>query len=351
MRVLITGGCGFIGSSLALACRQAGWEVICLDNLLRRGSELLLERVQQAGAAFVHGDVRLPDDIERAGKVDALVECSAEPSVLAGTEAGGARYVVETNLTGAANCFEFARRHGCGVLFLSTSRVYPHDYLAAGRYRETAERIEYEGGLQGVSPAGVSTACPLPGRRSLYGATKLAAELLLQEYADAFGVPALVNRCGLVAGPWQLGRSDQGVVAFWMARHYFRQPLRYIGHGGTGKQVRDVLHVDDLCDLLLRQIPRLAAHRGEVFHAGGGAARSCSLRELTARCEALTGSRLPIGAEPRNRPADLAWFVMDNGGTGPAFGWQPRRDLDAVAADIHRWLRDNDALARRIFGA
>ena len=351
MRVLITGGCGFIGSSLALACRQAGWEVVCLDNLMRRGSEILLERVRQAGAVFVHGDVRIADDLVRAGEVDALVECSAEPSVLAGTQGGNARYVVETNLTGAANCFEFARRQGCGVIFLSTSRVYPHDYLSAGRYRETATRIEYDGGLAGVSPAGVSTACPLVGRRSLYGATKLAAELLLQEYADSFGVPAIVNRCGLVAGPWQLGRSDQGVVTFWMARHQFRQPLSYIGHGGTGKQVRDVLHVDDLCDLLLLQLQRLRQYRGEVFNAGGGAAGSCSLRELTARCEAATGNRLAIASEPRNRPADLAWFVTDNGATEPTFNWRPRRDLDAVAADIHRWLREHDVLARRIFGA
>ncbi len=351
MRVLITGGCGFIGSSLALACRQAGWDVVCLDNLMRRGSEILLSRVQTAGAEFVHGDVRILEDLDRVGKVDALVECSAEPSVLAGTQSGSARYVVETNLTGATNCFEFARRRGCGVIFLSTSRVYPHDYLNKGCYRETAERIEYAGGLDGVSAAGVSTACPLMGRRSLYGATKLAAELLLQEYADAFGVPAIINRCGLVSGPWQLGRSDQGVVAFWMARHRFKQPLCYIGYGGTGKQVRDMLHIDDLCDLLLLQLGRLTRHRGEIYNAGGGAACSASLCELTARCETLTGNHLAIAGEPRGRPADLAWFITDNGTTEPTFGWCPRRGVDAVLADIYRWLQDNDALARGIFGA
>jgi len=351
MRIVITGGCGFIGSSLALACRQAGWDVVCLDSLMRRGSEILLDRVQKAGATFVHGDVRVLEDLARLDRVDALVECSAEPSVLAGTQSGSARYVVETNLTGAANCFEFARRQGCGVLFLSTSRVYPHDYLNSGKYCETAERLEYAGGLTGVSPAGVSISCPLTGRRSLYGATKLAAELLLQEYADAFQVPAIINRCGLVAGPWQLGRTDQGVIAFWMARHYFKQSLRYIGHGGTGKQVRDVLHVDDLCDLLMLQLNTIGKHRGEVYNAGGGAACSVSLRELTTQCEALTGNRLNIVGERQDRPADLAWYITDNGSTVPTFNWKPRRDVNGVLTDIHRWLCDHDALARRIFGA
>ena len=351
MRVLITGGCGFIGSTLALACRRVGWDVVCLDNLMRRGSELLRERVCAAGAEFVHGDVRVPDDLTRAGRPDVLVECSAEPSVLAGTRPDGAQYVVETNLTGATNCFEFARRQGCGVIFLSTSRVYPFDYLGRGQFREMPSRFEYAGGLAGVSATGVSTACPLDGRRSLYGATKLAAEFILQEYAHAFDLPAIINRCGLVSGPWQLGKSDQGVIAFWLARHQYNQPLSYIGHGGTGKQVRDVLHVDDLCDLLLKQISQVTSYRGEVFHAGGGAECSVSLCELSARCAALAGRRLEIAAQPVGRPADLAWYVTDNGTTGAAFDWQPRRDVDAVLGDIHRWMRENDLLARRIFGA
>lgn len=349
MKIVITGGCGFVGSSLALACRAAGHEVLCFDSLMRRGSERLLERVREAGVRFVHGDVRLAEDLHRLEPADALVECSAEPSVLAGTRGEGARYVVDTNLGGAVNCFEYARRHGCGVIFLSSSRVYPHDYLGAGRYREERDRLVYEGGLAGVTPAGVSTACPLAGRRSLYGATKLASELLLQEYADAFGVPAIIDRCGVIAGPWQLGRSDQGFATFWAARHHFGLPLNYIGYGGSGKQVRDLLHIDDLCILLLKQLAALGGCRGEVFNVGGGAAGSVSLREASALCAALAGRTLAIGGEPLNRPADLPWFVTDNGETEARFDWRPTRRPAQLFADIFAWLRAHEPLARSLF--
>jgi CDP-paratose 2-epimerase len=351
MRVLITGGCGFVGSSLALACRAAGHEVICLDSLMRRGSELLLERIQAVGATFVHGDIRQSDDLARVGPVDVLLECSAEPSVLAGTRGDGARYMVDTNLGGCVHCLEFARRTGCGLIFLSSSRVYPYDYLLRGAYAETAERLEYAGGLQGVSPAGVSTACPLDGRRSLYGATKLAGELLLQEYADAFGVTAIINRCGVIAGPWQLGRSDQGFAAFWMARHYFNLPLRYIGFGGSGKQVRDILHIDDLCALIGKQLAVLDRFRGEVFNAGGGRPGSVSLCEATAICRSLTGRVLAITSEPANLPADIPWFITDSGQVVETFDWRPMRPAEQVFADIYRWIRENEPLARRIFTA
>ena len=111
--------------------------------------------------------------------------------------------------------------------------------------------------------------------------TKLAAELMIAEYGDAYGVPYAIDRCGLIAGPWQMGKTDQGVVALWMAAHYFKRPLSYIGFGGTGKQVRDILHVDDLCDLLLCQLEDPGRWNGRVFNAGGGLGASLSLREMT----------------------------------------------------------------------
>jgi len=125
-RILVTGGAGFVGANLclALAERHPEVEVVALDSLKRRGSELNLPRLRAAGVAFVHGDVRERDDLEAIEPVQAIVECSAEPSVLAGM-GSGADFVVQTNLVGAHNCFELARRDGAQVIFLSTSRVYP----------------------------------------------------------------------------------------------------------------------------------------------------------------------------------------------------------------------------------
>src|SRR5262245_18532273 len=123
MRVLITGGAGFIGSTLAieLALRHPDWEIVACDNLYRRGSELNVPRPQEAGAQFQHADVRHFEDLGRIGEIDALVECSAEPSVVAGLRGAG-EFVVHTNLVGAYHCIELAARHGAQVVFLSTSR-------------------------------------------------------------------------------------------------------------------------------------------------------------------------------------------------------------------------------------
>src|SRR5437588_7340948 len=126
MRVLVTGGAGFIGANVAigLAARHSNWEIAALDNLRRRGSELNIPRLKRSGVRFVHGDIRQLNDLLEAGECDVLVECSAEPSALAGLD-GTPDYVIQSNLVGAYNCLELARRHGAYLVFLSTSRVYP----------------------------------------------------------------------------------------------------------------------------------------------------------------------------------------------------------------------------------
>ncbi len=344
--VLITGGCGFVGSSLALLCkeRRPDSRIVCLDNLRRRGSELNIPRLKAAGIEFLHGDVRDRADLEAAGDIDLLVECSAEPSVLAGYGASP-DYVIDTNLTGAINCLELARGRGAAFVFLSTSRVYPMRVLNGLRLVETATRFELEPGqkIPGVTPNGFSEALPLEGARSLYGATKLAAELIIQEYVEMYGLRAIINRCGVLTGAWQFGKVDQGVVVLWVARHHWRKPLAYFGYGGTGKQVRDILHVADLHDLLERQIATIDDLSGQVFNVGGGRDVSVSLCELTALCQAATGNTIHIEAVPENRAADIPLYLTDNGRVTAATGWRPIRSPEAIVDEIARWIRDNQA--------
>jgi CDP-paratose 2-epimerase len=230
-KVLVTGGAGFVGGNLAvtLAERHPDWELVAFDNLSRRGSELNLPRLQEAGVAFVQGDVRVLSELLRLEPVDALIECSAEPSALAGVD-GDTSYVVETNLVGAYNCLELARRDHSQLVFLSTSRVYPYDTLDSAGFSEAETRFELvpDQDLPGISPDGVSESFPLDGARTLYGATKLAAELLITEYRSMFGIRTVVDRCGVIAGPWQMGKVDQGVFTYWLLWHYFGGELRYI---------------------------------------------------------------------------------------------------------------------------
>ncbi|MGA9370821.1 MAG: NAD-dependent epimerase/dehydratase family protein [Solirubrobacterales bacterium] len=353
MRVLITGGAGFVGASLgiSLAARHPDWELVAYDNLHRRGSELNLPRLEAAGIGFVAGDVRNPEALMEIDRIDALVECSAEPSALAGTD-GETAYTVHTNLTGAYNCLELARRDGAQLVFLSTSRVYPIRSQSELSCDEGPTRFELSDGqaLPGASSAGISEEFPLEGARTLYGATKLAAELLIEEYADGFGLQTVIDRCGVITGPWQMGKVDQGVFAFWLFHHHFGLPLSYIGYGGTGKQVRDLLHVDDLVELVDEQLSDPEGWAGFVGNVGGGRDNSLSLLETTAICRELTGVEVPIESVPETRPGDVPIFLADCARLFQRTDWRPSRDPGETLTDIHRWTVANESSLAEALG-
>ena len=350
-RILITGGAGFVGSSLALHLQREfpRTEVIAFDSLHRRGSELNLERLRGAGVRFVHGDIRCPEDLAALPPPELIIEASAEPSAQAGY-GGSPEYLVQTNLTGCFHALELARRCRADFLFLSTSRVYPVRHLNALACREEETRFVLldEQPLAGASAEGISEAFTLDGPRSLYGMTKLAAELMIEEYADAYGLRCLINRCGLIAGPWQMGKTDQGVVALWVAAHHFGRKLDYIGFGGTGKQVRDILHIQDLCELLTLQIRAFPSYAGHLFNAGGGLWSSLSLLEMTALCREITGKTITIGCQPQTRPADVRVFLTDHSLLSEFSGWRPRRHARVVLADIREWIRGAEDFLRPV---
>jgi CDP-paratose 2-epimerase len=287
--------------------------------------------------------VRVREDLMAIEPVDAIVECSAEPSVLAGMGTG-ADFVVQTNLLGAHHCFELARRDGAQVIFLSTSRVYPVAPQLELNLREEETRfaLEAEQPLAGASEHGIAEDFPLAGARTLYGATKLAAELLLTEYADAFGVRATIDRCGVIAGPWQMGKVDQGVFTHWLLAHYQRRPLAYIGYGGSGKQVRDVLHVDDVCELVLEQLADPEGWNGETVNVGGGVEGSLSLRETTDLCVELTGNEVPIEPVAQARPGDVPLYATDCRRLFARTDWRPRRGPRTVLEDTLAWVEANE---------
>lgn len=347
--ILITGGAGFVGSSLAVQIKRshANVRVTALDNLTRRGSELNLPRLAAHGIDFVHGDIRCAADLAALSPADLIIDCAAEPSVQAGVN-GSPKYVLDTNLVGTINCLETARHWDAAFVFLSTSRVYPIATLNNRPYREEDTRYcwENDASVSGFSLSGVAEDFPLAGARSYYGASKLAAELIIQEYVHTAGLRAIINRCGILTGPWQFGKVDQGVVTLWVARHYFQKPLKYIGFGGQGKQVRDLLHVDDLYDLMSRQMNDPSAWKGDIYNVGGGQDVSLSLVELTDVCRAITGHKPPIAAQPETSDVDLRIYISDTSKVQRTFQWQPRRNAESIVEDIHRWIdRESQLLA------
>lgn len=353
MRLLISGGAGFVGSSLALAFKQhdSSADVVVLDNLRRRGSELNLNSFKYHGIQFVHGDIRQFQDLEDLeGDFDVFIEASAEPSVLAGL-AGSPNYVLQTNLSGTLHSLEFARRRVENFLFLSTSRVYSIAPLREINLIEADTRFEIakEQNSPGITANGISEAFPTALPRSFYGATKLASELIIQEYVNAYGLRAIINRCGVLAGPGQFGKVDQGVFTLWVANHYFKKPLKYTGFGGKGKQVRDLLHPHDLFALLVKQLPQMGKFSGQVFNVGGGYKVSTSLVELTSLCEQIVGNKTVVEEEPESSMVDMPLYISDYRKASDSFDWIPERSLSLIVEDITRWIRENHEQLKHIF--
>jgi CDP-paratose 2-epimerase len=242
--------------------------------------------------------------------------------------AGSPDYVINNNLTGAINCFNACTRHKAKLIFLSTSRVYPISFIEEANFVEEETRFSFtDDNIAGISSKGISETFPLDAARSFYGTTKLAAELLIKEYEEFYGLNAAVTRFGVIAGPKQMGKTDQGVVTLWMAKHFWNQELAYIGYGGNGKQVRDILHIDDLVQLVDMQLHNMNQFKNKVYNAGGGLDNSASLLEMTAMCQEITGNTISIRSIPENRPADLRIYISDN---------------TLIETDIYGWLNANE---------
>lgn len=349
--ILIAGGCGFVGSNLALLLKEKypAYEIIALDNLKRRGSETNIPRLLQAGIRFQHGDIRNKEDLAFGLPLHTIVDAAAEPSVMAGI-GHSTDYLVQTNFNGTINLLDLAVQHKADLIFLSTSRVYPIGLLEQLRYTETDTRfvLGNEQALPGSSSNGINEDFSLKGARSFYGSSKLAAELMIREYETFFGIKAVINRCGVITGPYQMGKVDQGVVVLWMARHFWNREIQYFGYGGQGKQVRDILHIHDLFRLVDLQMHDMEKCGGQLYNVGGGKEVSISLRELTKACAAITGNKVKEKSIRENRAGDIPIYITDNTHVIRHTGWAPVKTVPGILADIFKWIQQDEKILKPI---
>ncbi len=355
MRILITGICGFVGNRLATQLQQRipGADVCGIDNLLRPGSEQNRNELASRGVRFTHGDLRMRSDVDALPACDWVIDAAANPSVLAGIDGRSSpRQVAEHNLVGTLNILDYCRENKAGLILLSTSRVYSVRDLSALPIQEHNGAFVLDASAElpnGVTAAGINEAFPVRQPISLYGATKLASEVMAIEYGLTFGFPVWINRCSVLGGAGQFGTAEQGIFSYWLNAHAARLPLRYIGFGGDGWQVRDGFHPDDLAALIAIQMQRTPPPDA-IYNVGGGPQNAMSLAQLTAWCDARFGPHQPQ-PDSKSRPFDIPWVVMDAHRAASELGWRPERSLLSILEEIadHAgthpdWLRRSGAV-------
>jgi CDP-paratose 2-epimerase len=347
MKICISGICGFAGSTVALRLRESApdAQISGFDNFIRPGSELNREVLKRAGIRVRHGDIRSASDMAALPAADWVIDAAANPSVLAGLDGQtSSRQLLEHNLSGTVNLLEFCKTHRAGFILLSTSRVYSVKPLAALKVKavDGAFRPDPKAKLPpGLSAGGVAENFPTAAPVSLYGATKLASELLALEYGETFDFPVWINRCGVLAGAGQFGRPDQGIFSFWINSWLRRRPLKYLGFGGLGHQVRDCLHPADLASLLIKQMRAgPGAKQPRIINVSGGLANSMSLRQLSGWCAARFGPHR-VKTDGAARAFDIPWMVLDSALAAKTWDWRPETSLKDVLDEIARHAEHN----------
>jgi len=280
--------------------------------------------------------------------VDWIIDCAANPSVLAGIT-GGTSQLVGHNLIGTLNLLEKCRHDGSGFLLLSTSRVYSIQSLNSIPLKEEQDRFVpnlSQPFPAGFSGEGVNEAFSTTSPVSLYGATKQASELMALEYADLFNFPIWINRCGVIAGPGQFGKIDQGIFSFWIYQWLLERPLSYIGFGGKGKQVRDFLSPQDLGRLVYMQLTQPSKIAPKIVNIGGGTACSMSLKELSNYCAERFGTYQNVKSMSETRKFDIPYYVTDNSLVHKTWDWLPEIKPTEILDSIVDWAKTNQDIIK-----
>ena len=339
MKVLITGIAGFVGSTLAkeLLAQGSDLTIYGLDNFIRPGSERNRLELKALGITIFHGDLRNRSDLETLPAVDWVIDAAANPSVLAGVDGKtSSLQLIEHNLGGTIHLLEYCKQHSAGFVLLSTSRVYSIPGISSVKVEsiDKAFRPEKDQSFSdGISEFGVSETYSTTAPVSLYGATKVASEALALEYGHTFDFPVWINRCGVLAGAGQFGRPDQGIFSFWINSYLRKRPLKYIGFGGRGEQVRDCLHPKDLVPLLHKQFKADYKTKDSLCNFSGGIENSMSLAQLSDWCEERCSPHT-IDTEPTMRPFDIPWMVLDNRKAKAIWDWQPMTPINDILEEI-----------------
>ena len=336
MKVLVTGGAGFLGSNLSKRAIENNDDLVVFDNLMRIGSESNLDWLKKYGKfKFIHGDIRNYNDVEeiiKKFKPDVIFHTAGQVAMTTSLE--NPMLDFETNAAGTLNLLECVRKYSKDSTFIysSTNKVYGD--LSALHYEETSSRykcIEYPNGFPETLPLDLKTP---------YGISKGAADSYVLEYSRTYMLKAVVLRHSSLYGERQFATVDQGWVG-WFIREALssksNKNAKVISISGDGKQVRDILYVKDAVDLYFKLANDIDKASGEVFNVGGGNNNSLSILELFDLLEEILDINLEIKKNPA-RKDDQKVFISDNTKISQKIGWKANTDIEEGLKRMISWV-------------
>ncbi len=331
MKVLITGGCGFVGSNLAIYFKdhKICTKINSLDNLSRKGSLLNLNRLRKKNIKNFNIDISNNQKLKKLPKYDLIIDCCAEAAVE--TSKKEIDRVFNTNLVGTFNILKKCVKDKSHIIFLSSSRVYSINQLSKIKRKKFIVNERFD----------------TSGAKSIYGFCKYSSEHLIKEFSFLYKIKYLINRFGAISGPWQFGKQDQGFVSLWTWRHINKKKLTYIGFGGKGTQVRDVIHILDVCRLIALQIKKINKIYNLTVNAGGGKNNAISLKDLTKLCQKVTLNKVKILSKKKTSEYDVHNYVTDNTKVKKIYKWVPQKKILHIVQDVYKWMIPNKKMLRK----
>ena len=340
MKILITGGCGFVGTNIAIFLKSEKHNIYTLDNLSRKGSKYNLNTLKSKNITNYKLNISDFKKVRKLPKFDLIIDCCAEAAVEISRK--NIDRVIDTNFIGTLSILKKAKQDKSNIIFLSSSRVYPIKEI-----NKIVNKKILKKSLKITKMINEQT--KITGPKTIYGVTKLSSEMLIEEFSYIFKLKYIINRCGVISGPLQFGKQDQGFVSLWIWRHLMKKNLSYIGYGGWGKQIRDVLHIDDLCKLINLQIKNLKSINNILFTVGGSKKSNTSLENLTKICEKITRNKIKIKRTPKTSIYDIPYFVTDNKKVSKTYKWKPQKNIFDIVNDTYNWLSKNKLILLKYF--
>ena len=324
-----------MGTNLGLYLNSKGFNVHSLDNLSRKGSKYNLKLLKKRKIKNFKINIENFKFIKKLPKYDLIIDCCAEAAVEISKK--DIDKVFNTNLLGTFNILKKIKKDKSKLIYLSTSRVYPISFKKK-IIKSKLKLTKLFGEKNSIN-----------GPKTIYGLTKLASEMLIEEFSYAFGLKYIINRCGVISGPLQFGKQDQGFVSLWVWGHLNKKKMKYIGYGGYGNQVRDVLHINDLCSLIYLQIKRFKKINNKLFTVGGSKKSYTSLYQLTKICEKITENKINFKKISKTSVYDIPYYISDNSNVTKTYKWKPKNNINNIVNDVYIWLKNNRTKIKKYF--